>query len=84
MILELIFGLLLFIPNLLLSLLPTISLELPANIVAGITPVFGAIAFFFPIAALLPIIIMSVALDSFKIIVAIVIRIKSFIPGMGS
>ena len=84
MLVEAIFTLLLFIPNLLFSMLPTISLEIPGNIMSGVSGIFGAINYIFPVAALLPILIMSLALDGFRIIVAIVVRIKSFIPGMGS
>jgi hypothetical protein len=84
MIIEGVFSLLLFIPELLLSLLPTITIELPDNVLSGANSLFGAIGYIFPVAALLPIVVMSIALDSFRIIVAIVIRIKSFIPTMGS
>jgi hypothetical protein len=51
---------------------------------SGISEVFGMVSYLFPVAALLPIIIMSIALDTFRIIMAIVVRIKSFIPSMGA
>ena len=40
--------------------------------------------FFIPTLALLPIIIISIALDMTKMAIAVVIRIKSFIPTMGA
>ena len=84
MLLEAIVGILLFIPNLLFSMLPTIEFTIPDNILSGVSDIFAMVGYFFPIAALLPILVMSLALDMFRIVVAIVVRIKSFIPGMGA
>ena len=84
MILEAIFSLLLFIPKLIFSLIPTISIEIPENVFAGVSGVIGVVAYLFPIGALLPILVLSLTLDSARIIMAIIVRIKSFIPGMGS
>ena len=84
MLIEAVFSLLLFLPEFLLSLLPEVSIELPENVMEGAGTIFGAIGFFFPVAALLPIIIISISLDIFRIVMAIVVRIKSFIPTMGA
>jgi hypothetical protein len=84
LIVEVIVTTILFIPELLLSLLPIIELEIPNNVLVGISEVLGAVAYIFPITALLPILIINLAMDMFRIIVALVVRIKSFIPTMGA
>jgi len=84
MLIETNIRMMLFLPELLLSMLPQIELELPDNVLAGLGDVFGAVGYFFPVAALLPILIISIAMDLFQIIMAIVVRIKSFVPTMGA
>jgi hypothetical protein len=84
MIIEAIFTLLLFIPELILSLIPTVNIEIPDNIMDGANVMFGALGYFLPVTALLPIIIVSIGIDVARIVIAIIIRIKSFIPTMGA
>lgn len=67
----------------LISLLPTINFTIPANICHTIANFFAGVTYFFPIKALLPILVFSVALNSFKIIYNLLLRVKSFIPTMG-
>ena len=76
--------LMLFWLELFLDMFPTIELVLPDNVLSGASEVLGSVAYFLPIAALLPILIISFALDLAQIVVAIVVRIKSFIPTMGA
>jgi hypothetical protein len=83
MIFEVIIQAFMIIPTLILSFLPTLSIEIPDNILSVIYYVFIAVGTFFPIGGLLPIFIVNLSLDLFKIIMAVVVRIKSFIPTMG-
>ena len=84
MLLEAVISLLLFIPNMILSMIPTIEINLPENIFSGVSGILGTVGYLFPVTALLPIIVVSIALDVARVVVAIIIRIKSFIPTMGA
>ena len=76
---------LLAIPNLILDIMPKIALNfLPDSWVEGIGNIFSVLFYFFPVFQLLPILIISFILDVAKIAFAVLMRIKSFIPGMGA
>jgi hypothetical protein len=70
--------------NLIISQLPTISVELPYNVLSTVSGIFGTLSYFFPIMELLPILVLNLAMDSFRIIMALIVRVKSFIPTMGA
>jgi len=84
MITEFILNLLCFLPNSLLDNLENVSIEIPADIFEGLNSIFSCLGFMFPIAGLMLILLVSFSIKAFQIIWALVIRIKSFIPSMGS
>ena len=84
MITEGILNILAFIPNALLNSISTVSLNIPDNIFSGLDSIFNCLGFIFPISGLLLILTLSFAIKSFQIIWSIILRIKSFIPTMGS
>ncbi len=70
----------------LLNLLPTVSnefLEGWAYIREILIDIFTGIGCFIPLSALAPLLYAVVALHVFRIILAVIVRIKSFIPLMG-
>lgn len=67
-----------------LSALPEIKFEMPENIMDNLIGIFEIVCFLLPVKALLPILITSVTIDLAQIVIAIIIRIKSFIPTMGA
>lgn len=72
------------IPNLLLDNIEVITLEIPENIFNGFDSILNLLGFMFPVSGLLPILIISFSIKSFQLIWSLVLRIKSFIPTMGS
>ena len=84
MITEGILNILAFMPNLLLDNLGFVSLSIPSNIFDGLNSIFNCLGFLFPISGLLVILGISFTIKNFQIIWSIVLRIKSFIPTMGS
>lgn len=83
MIVEAFFNIFFFLPNLIISWLPGINIGIPDGVLDGLSDLFKGLGYFLPIGGLLPILIVSLTLDSFKIIMAIFVRLKSFIPFMG-
>lgn len=83
MIFTVIINLFLLLFKGLIIILPTLSFTIPDNICRTIANFFAGVTYFFPIKALLPILIFSVALNSFKILYNLILRVKSFIPTMG-
>lgn len=83
MILEQIIELFMFIPQLLVSLLPTIDISLPESLFEALGSIFYGVGWCMPVAALSPILVAESALIIFKLVLAIIVRIKSFIPTLG-
>lgn len=83
MITEAILNIFMIIPQLIIGLLPTINYTLPTDLFDTVTSVFYGLGYVLPLVRLAPIIAIDLALSTFKIVVAIVIRCKSFIPTMG-
>lgn len=83
MITKFIFDLLLFVPNLLLENMPTFSVEINEGVFDGLKHLFACIGFF-PILQLMPILIAILSLRGARVLWALIIRIKSFIPTMGA
>lgn len=84
MITEMILNFIFLPVNALLALLPDITLSIPDGVFDGLKNIFGMLGFIFPIKGLLVILTVSISIKLFHIIWALVIRIKSFIPTMGS
>jgi len=83
MIIEAILGVFLLIPKAILSLLPEIDVRIPDNVFGGLDNILSGIGYVLPIKGLLPILVISLAMSLFKIPMAILVRVKSFIPTMG-
>ena len=83
MITEAILNIFMIIPQLIVDLLPTIDYTLPTDLFDTITSVFYGLGYVLPLVRLVPIIAIDLSLSMFKIVVAIVVRCKSFIPTMG-
>jgi hypothetical protein len=83
MITEAIINVFLSIPRLLVSVLPTVDTQIPDGVFSGMTALLYGIAWALPLTALMPILIITFGLDIFRVIMAIIVRIKSFIPTMG-
>lgn len=66
-----------------INLLPTINITIPSGICTTIANFFAGVTYFFPIRALLPILIFSISLVGFKIVYSLILKVKSFIPTMG-
>lgn len=66
-----------------ISILPSLNFTIPDDIVDTIFNFFSGITYFFPIKALMPIFTFSLAVTGFKILYSLILRVKSFVPGMG-
>jgi hypothetical protein len=84
MITKNILDVLVFLPNLLLDGMGSITLSIPDNIFDGLNSIFNCLGYIFPISGLLLILGISFSIKSIQIIWAIILRIKSFIPTMGA
>lgn len=84
MITDKIFDVLFYVPLLLAKALPEIDLAIPDNVFNGINTFLSNVGYVIPIRALMPILISSLSISTFKISWALLIRIKSFIPTMGA
>lgn len=83
MITEFILDVFLFIPKLLIGILPTISLTLPADLVFSISSFTYGVAYFFPLGFAIVLITARYVLIGLKILLNIVYTVKSFIPTLG-
>ena len=72
------------VPLALLSLLPNVNIAIPDGVFNWLLNVCSAIGYFLPVKALLPILGIMFSVTGFKIAWSIVLRVKSFIPTMGS
>lgn len=84
MITDKILNILFYFPLLLAKALPEINFFIPDNIFNGINTFVCNVGYVLPIKALMPILVSSFTISTFKIVWALVIRIKSFIPTMGA
>ncbi len=83
MITDFIINLIMSLPLALLDSLPSVDVTIPENVFSSMTWLLSTINYLFPVKALLPILIISFSITTFKIAYAIVLRVKSFIPTMG-
>lgn len=86
MITDLIINILMAIPYFLLNGLESLNfnLELPNNFFTILNEFSSGVGYVLPVSKLLPIFFITISLYCFRIYWSLVIRIKSFIPGMGS
>ena len=66
-----------------LNLLPNLDFVIPGNVVDSVCDFVSAASYLLPIKLLMPIVVFSFALATFRFVWAIILRIKSFIPTMG-
>lgn len=83
MITDTIINIFLALPRNLLALLPDINFELPEVAFQELFDIISSLTWALPVVALMPILVISFALQGFKIAWSLLIRIKSFIPTMG-
>lgn len=86
MITDVIINIIFLIPYGLLSAMDSLNivLSLPADMFEIIKDLTVGVNYVVPIERLMPIFVVMISLSVFKIVWAIVIRVKSFIPTMGS
>lgn len=86
MITDAIINIIFLIPYGLLSAMDSLNIELslPADMFEIIKDLTVGVNYVVPIERLMPIFVVMISLSVFKIVWAIVIRVKSFIPTMGS
>lgn len=83
MIIEGIFGAIMKLVLGIIGKLPDFNMTVPADIAPAIATIFGGIAYFLPISALMPLIFYKFFIHSGKAVIAIIKFVKSFIPTMG-
>lgn len=69
---------------LLLDILPNVSVEIPSTAFDNIDSFFSLLGYVFPMTTLVTIIGIKISLKLAKITIALIVRIKSFIPTMGA
>lgn len=84
MITKAIIDFILILPNALLDLLPHMEIAIPDGVFNSLNSILGLLGFIFPIKGLLVILSTSIAIKSFHIIWALILRIKSFVPTEGN
>lgn len=84
MILDAILSVLLSVPNMLLDSMGDIVINISEGVFSFLDTVLPYLNYFVPINSLLPLLAIEIAIIGFKIIWAIILRVKSFIPTMGS
>ena len=68
----------------LLELLPAINIELPSDVFDQIGGYFQCLGYVCPIATVSNILVLKAVCWEFKIIMAIIVRVKSFVPFWGA
>ena len=84
MITDLLISALSAVPLMLLSLLPDVNISIPSGVFDWLISTCNMVAYILPVKALMPIIAIMISVNGFKIAWALVLRVKSFIPTMGS
>lgn len=69
---------------LIIGLLPKVNITLPSSLFNSLHSLLYGVGYLLPLKGLVPIFVMSLSLSLFKITMAIILRIKSFIPTMGN
>lgn len=84
MIIDAFFEVLLSPLVLLLNGLPVLDVNIPSGILSTFGGIVSTCFYFLPMGAILSCLALIFALRSFKLVLALVVRVKSFIPTMGS
>ncbi len=70
--------------NLFINNIDTFELTIPDVVYSAMDMLFSALGYLFPVKQLLPILVVSGSISFVRLIVAVIVRIKSFIPTMGN
>ena len=70
--------------KLFLQSIPTISVTIPEDVLTQILEYIKLACYFLPVKTIVAILTINLAIWTFKITMAIVVRVKSFIPTMGA
>ena len=62
------------------ELLPTIDITIPDGVFSVLPNLLNGIGYFIPVRGLLPILLFSISIHSFRFVYKVILRIKSFIP----
>lgn len=86
MITDLVLNVFFAIPYLLLSSMSGLdfNVALPDSFFSTLDNISSGVGYVLPVAGLLPIFLVTIGVYTFRIVWSIVIRVKSFIPTMGS
>lgn len=84
MIVDAFFNLLLSPIRLLLSALPTIGVSMPAGVFDSLIDTMAFIGYMLPVDTIITCFGIRIGMSSFRQVIAIIVRVKSFIPTMGS
>lgn len=68
----------------LISLLPVVDFTIPDGAFNTLVSAMRSLGYLLPVSALLPIIAIKISLKGVRIVMALIVRIKSFIPTMGA
>lgn len=83
MLTELILYPFIFLGRFLISLLPTVSLDVAENALDGLSTLSANVGYILPVKGLSEIFVAYLAYLSARVLFSIIIRIKSLIPTMG-
>lgn len=78
------FNLLLAPIKLLISALPTIGVSMPDGVFEALTDTMAFIGYMLPVQTIITCFGIRLGMSAFRQTVAIIVRVKSFIPTMGS
>lgn len=84
MILDTLFRVLTIPLKALLSVLPSLNIEIPADVFLQINEFIKMACYFLPVKTIVVILGLKLAMWGFKITMSIIVRAKSFVPTMGS
>ncbi len=68
----------------LVDLLPAVDVSIPDTAFNNMSSVFDCIGFVLPVSVICPVLVMRIGLKIARSVMALVVRIKSFIPTMGA
>lgn len=68
----------------LVDLLPAVDVSIPDTAFNNMSSAFDCIGFVLPVSVICPVLVMRIGLKTARSVMALVVRIKSFIPTMGA
>lgn len=83
MITDTIIRALMYYPLMLINAIPALDVSMSNEYIDIFKSYMSYVAYFIPVAGLIPIILLNFAIANFRIIWALILRVKSLIPTMG-